>query len=65
MFEDAPRADPGKAPRKTTSPAAPITRGTPETLATLLHIKVVPGSRTDAIVGPRGNRLKLTVAAPP
>jgi uncharacterized protein len=78
MFEDAPRADPDGRSRKTTSgdkgvarsakPVTPVTPVTPVasvTSATLLHVKVVPGSRKDAIVGALGDRLKVKVAAAP
>jgi uncharacterized protein (TIGR00251 family) len=72
MFEDAPRADPDGRSRKTTSgdkgvarSAKPVTPVTPVTSATLLHVKVVPGSRKDAIVGALGDRLKVKVAAAP
>jgi uncharacterized protein (TIGR00251 family) len=75
MFEDAPRADPDNRSRKTTSgekgvagPAKSVTSGNPVTsvtCATLLHVKVVPGSRKDAIVGALGDRLKVKVAAAP
>jgi len=37
--------------------------GTPP--ACRIHLKVVPGSRRDQIVGPLGERLKVKVAAPP
>jgi uncharacterized protein (TIGR00251 family) len=30
-----------------------------------IHLKVVPGSRRDQIVGPLGDRLKVKVSAPP
>jgi uncharacterized protein (TIGR00251 family) len=33
--------------------------------AARIDLKVVPGSRTDEVVGPHGDRLKVRVAAPP
>lgn len=38
---------------------------TPPTPAARIALKVVPGSRAAAIVGPLGDRLKVKVAAPP
>jgi uncharacterized protein (TIGR00251 family) len=35
------------------------------TSSCLIHLKVVPNSRRDQIVGPYGDRLKIKVAAPP
>lgn len=37
----------------------------PEPGVWLLRVKVVPGSRRDALAGPLGDRLKVRVAAPP
>ncbi len=37
----------------------------PSQNAVRLHVKVVPGSRRDQIVGRLGDRLKVKVAAPP
>jgi uncharacterized protein (TIGR00251 family) len=69
MFEDAPRADPDNRSRKTTSGdkgvAGSATSVTSGKSVTLLHVKVVPGSRKDAIVGALGDRLKVKVAAAP
>ncbi len=55
MFEDPPGTDPAGPTRKTTN-APPHC---------FLHLKVVPGSRKDSIVGALGQRLKVKVAAPP
>jgi uncharacterized protein (TIGR00251 family) len=35
------------------------------TPAVLIAVKAVPGARTDEIVGPLGERLKIRVSAPP
>jgi uncharacterized protein (TIGR00251 family) len=37
----------------------------PVTSSCLIHLKVVPNSRRDQIVGPYADRLKVKVAAPP
>lgn len=37
----------------------------PGAIACRVRLKVVPGSRANAVVGPLGDRLKVKVAAPP
>jgi uncharacterized protein (TIGR00251 family) len=45
--------------------AHPAPNSSPQAPITLLHIKAVPGAKSDAIVGPLGDRLKVRVRQPP